>query len=87
MSPDDTQAIYRDIMHPARSVIYIAAIIRDAIDVYQAQGFDITANPGSTAALYKCRTARRRALALRQAADASGSKKLPEGKLLWLAGR
>lgn len=78
LSADDPQAIYRDIMDPDRSVIYIAAIVRDAMDVYRAQGFDITDNPGLTATLYNVGQPRRRALALRQAADASGGKKLPE---------
>jgi len=78
LSADDPQAIYRDIMDPDRSVIYIAAIVRDAIDVYKAQGFDITDNPGLTATLYNVGQPRRRALALRQAADAAGGKKLPE---------
>ncbi|MGV1791408.1 DUF1402 family protein [Rhizobium sp. A37_96] len=78
LSVDDPQAIYRDIMDPDRSVIYIAAIVRDAIDAYRAQGFDITDNPGLTATLYNVGQPRRRALALRQAADAAGGKKLPE---------
>ncbi|AYG63292.1 DUF1402 family protein [Rhizobium jaguaris] len=78
LSSDDPQAIYRDIMDPERSVIYIAAIVRDAMDAYRAQGFDITDNPGLTATLYNVGQPRRRALALRQAADASGGKKLPE---------
>jgi len=78
LSVDDPQAIYRDIMDPDRSVIYIAAIVKDAIDAYRAQGFDITDNPGLTATLYNVGQPRRRALALRQAADASGGKKLPE---------
>ena len=78
LSADDPQAIYRDIMDPDRSVIYIAAIVKDAIDVYRAQGFDITDNPGLTATLYNVGQPRRRALALRAAADAAGGKKLPE---------
>lgn len=78
LSVDDPQAIYRDIMDPDRSVIYIAAIVRDAIDAYRAQGFDITGNPGLTATLYNVGQPRRRALALRRAADAAGGKKLPE---------
>ncbi len=78
LSVDDPQAIYRDIMDPDRSVIYIAAIVKDAIDAYRAQGFDITDNPGLTATLYNVGQPRRRALALRQAADAAGGKKLPE---------
>ncbi len=78
LSVDDPQAIYRDIMDPDRSVIYIAAIVKDAIDAYRAQGFDITDNPGLTATLYNVGQPRRRALALRQATDAAGGKKLPE---------
>lgn len=78
LSVDDPQAIYRDIMDPDRSVIYIAAIVKDAMDVYRDQGFDISDNPGLTATLYNVGQPRRRALALRQAADAAGGKKLPE---------
>ncbi len=78
LSVDDPQAIYRDIMDPERSVIYIAAIVKDAIEAYRAEGFDITANPGLTATLYNLGQPRRRALALRHAADAAGGKKLPE---------
>jgi hypothetical protein len=78
LSVDDPQAIYRDIMDPDRSVIYIAAIVKDAIDAYRAEGFDITDNPGLTATLYNVGQPRRRAAALRQAADATGGKKLPE---------
>ncbi len=78
LSADDPQAIYHDIMDPERSVVYIAAIVRDAIDAYRDQGFDITDNPGLTATLYNVGQPRRRALALRQAADAVGGKKLPE---------
>ncbi|MQB43290.1 DUF1402 family protein [Rhizobium sp. ICMP 5592] len=78
LSPDDPQAIYRDIMDPARSVLYIAAIIRDAIEAYRDQGFDISDNPGLTATLYNVGQPRRRALALRQDADKPGGRKLPE---------
>ncbi|NLS00965.1 DUF1402 family protein [Rhizobium sp. P38BS-XIX] len=78
LSVDDPQAIYRDIMDPDRSVIYIAAIVKDAMDAYRDQGFDISDNPGLTATLYNVGQPRRRALALRQAADAAGGKKLPE---------
>ncbi|MBB3608111.1 DUF1402 family protein [Rhizobium sp. BK602] len=78
LSPDDPQAIYRDIMDPSRSVLYIAAIIKDAIDAYRDQGFDISGNPGLTATLYNVGQPRRRALALRQDADRPGGRKLPE---------
>ena len=78
LSPNDPQAIYRDIMDPARSVVYIAAIIKDSIEAYREQGFDISGNPGLTATLYNVGQPRRRALALRQAADKAGGRKLPE---------
>jgi hypothetical protein len=78
LSPDNPQAIYRDIMDPNRATVYIAAIVADAIEAYRDQGFDISNNPGLTATLYNVGQPRRRALALRQAADRAGGKKLPE---------
>ncbi len=84
LSPDKPQAIYRDIMDPDRSVIYIAAIVRDSIDAYAAQGFDISGNPGITATLYNVGQPRRRAAELRAAAK-SGTRKLPaENYYGWL---
>ncbi len=84
LTPDKPQAIYRDIMDPERSVIYIAAIVRDAIDAYAEQGFDISANPGITATLYNVGQPRRRAAELR-AAVKSGSRTLPtENYYGWL---
>lgn len=84
LSPDRPQAIYRDIMDPDRSIIYIAAILRDAIDAYAEQGFDITGNPGITATLYNVGQPRRRAAELR-ASTQGGPRKLPtENYYGWL---
>ncbi|WP_412535257.1 DUF1402 family protein [Mesorhizobium sp. BAC0120] len=84
LSPDKPQAIYRDIMDPERSVIYIAAVVRDAIDAYAAQGYDISGNPGITATLYNVGQPRRRAAELRAAAK-SGTRRLPaENYYGWL---
>ena len=78
LSIDNPQAIYKDVMDPEISVIYIAAIIRDAIDAYREQGFDISDNPGITATLYNLGQPRRRALVLRQASDKAGDRRFPQ---------
>jgi len=84
LTPDHPQAIYRDIMDPDRGVIYIAAILRDAIDAYAEHGFDISGNPGITATLYNVGQPRRRAAELQRAA-ASGTRKFPaENYYGWL---
>ena len=44
--------VYEAIMDPDRSLHYVAATIRAAIDAYAAAGFDISNNPGITATLY-----------------------------------
>jgi Protein of unknown function (DUF1402) len=85
LTPDRPQAIYRDIMDPDRGVIYIAAIVRDAIDAYAARGFDISGNPGITATLYNVGQPRRRAAQLRAAVASGGDRKLPvENYYGWL---
>ena len=85
LTPDKPQAIYRDIMDPDRAIIYIAAIVRDAIDAYADQGFDISGNPGITATLYNVGQPRRRAAELRQAVLSGSGRKLPvENYYGWL---
>ncbi|MER9439069.1 DUF1402 family protein [Mesorhizobium sp. M0618] len=77
LSPDRPQAIYRDIMDPKRSVIYTTAILREAIDAYAEEGFDISGNPGITATLYNVGQPQRRAAELREAAAKGSGRKLP----------
>ena len=85
LSPDQPQAVYRDVMDPDRSVVYIAAIVRDAIDAYAAPGFDISKNPGITATLYNVGQPRRRAAELRQAIASGSNRKYPvENYYGWL---
>ncbi|QND65040.1 DUF1402 family protein [Mesorhizobium loti] len=85
LTPDHPQAIYRDVMDPDRSIVYIAAIVRDAIDAYKEQGFDISGNPGITATLYNVGQPRRRAAELRAAAGSGKGRKLPvENYYGWL---
>jgi hypothetical protein len=85
LSPDRPQAIYKDIMDPDRSVIYIAAVVRDAIDAYKDQGFDISGNPGITATLYNVGQPRRRAAELRAAIDKGTGRTFPvENYYGWL---
>lgn len=75
--------IYQTIMDPDKSLHYMAAVLRTAIDDYQnIAGFDISSNPGITATLYNLGGTKARASALAQENQkrrASGeSLKLPE---------
>lgn len=78
LTPDNPQAIYRDVMDPDRSIVYIAAIVHDAIEAYKEQGFDISGNPGITATLYNVGQPRRRAAELRAAVAGGAARRLPE---------
>jgi len=80
LTPDNPQAIYRDVMDPDRSIVYIAAIVHDAIEAYKEQGFDISRNPGITATLYNVGQPRLRAAQLK----ASGRKFPVENYYGWL---
>lgn len=85
LSAEKPADIYRDVMDPDRSIIYIAAILRDAIDAYREKGFDISGNPGITATLYNVGQPRRRAERLRTAVDAGEKNRLPvENYYGWL---
>lgn len=85
LSAEKPANIYRDVMDPDRSIIYIAAILRDAIDAYREKGFDISGNPGITATLYNVGQPRRRAERLRTAVDAGAKNRLPvENYYGWL---
>ena len=44
--------IYETIMEPDSPLLYLAAVIRNAIDAYGRVGYDISRNPGITATLY-----------------------------------
>uniref|UniRef100_UPI0035323B05 DUF1402 family protein n=1 Tax=Pararhizobium sp. IMCC3301 TaxID=3067904 RepID=UPI0035323B05 len=75
--------IYQTIMDPDKSLHYMAAVLRSAIDDYQQiAGFDISNNPGLTSTLYNLGGTRGRAVALareNQRREAAGeSLKLPE---------
>lgn len=85
LSAERPKEIYRDVMDPDRSIIYIAAILRDSIDAYREKGFDISGNPGITATLYNVGQPRRRAERLRAAVDAGAKDRLPvENYYGWL---
>lgn len=85
LTPDNPQAIYRDVMDPDRSIVYIAAIVHDAIEAYKEQGFDISGNPGITATLYNVGQPRQRAAELHAAVAGGGGRKLPvENYYGWL---
>jgi hypothetical protein len=80
LTPDNPQAIYRDVMDPDRSIVYIAAIVHDSIEAYKEQGFDISGNPGITATLYNVGQPRQRAAELRS----SGRRYPVENYYGWL---
>ena len=48
----DAPKVYSTIMEPDSTLIYMAAVLRHAIDAYARAGFDISNNPGITATLY-----------------------------------
>ncbi len=48
----DAGTIYETIMEPDSTLVYMAAVLRHAIDAYARAGFDISNNPGITATLY-----------------------------------
>lgn len=53
LSPRDANKIYSSTMDPNRSLHYMAAVIRDAIQAYKSVAkVDISKNPGITATLY-----------------------------------
>jgi hypothetical protein len=57
--------VYQAVMDPDRTLHYMAATIRQEIDVYRdVAGFDISDNPGITATLYTVGQAEERAAAL-----------------------
>lgn len=54
--------IYKTIMDPDSSLIYMAAVLKNSIDVYKRySGFDISSNPGITATLYNLGNVKTRA--------------------------
>lgn len=74
----DAAGVYKAIMDPDRSLAYMAAIIRRAIDDYDdIANVDISGNPGITATLYNVGNSRERARRL-AAQRASGQQTWPE---------
>lgn len=83
LNPRDANAVYQTIMDPDKSLHYVAAVIRTAIDDYeQIAGLDISDNPGVTATLYNLGGSRDRARALAAANKSRRAKgqraKLPQ---------
>jgi len=72
--------IYKTIMDPDSSLIYMAAVLRNSIDVYKRySGFDISENPGVTATLYNLGNVKARArklAAINKKRKARGQKAL-----------
>lgn len=58
---DKANEVYKTIMDPDTTLLYMAAVIRISIDAYRAAGYDISDNPGVTATLYNLGDVRNRA--------------------------
>lgn len=62
LSADKANEVYKTIIDPDTTLIYMAAIIRTSIDAYKKiAGFDISTNPGITATLYNLGDVKNRA--------------------------
>lgn len=62
LSANKANKVYKTIMEPDTSLLYIAAVIRVSIDSYRSiGGFDISNNPGVTSTLYNLGDVRNRA--------------------------
>ncbi|MEM7069935.1 MAG: DUF1402 family protein [Pseudomonadota bacterium] len=62
LSADKANEVYKTIMEPDTTLIYMAAVLRVAIDSYRdLGGYDISDNPGITATLYNLGDVRNRA--------------------------
>jgi hypothetical protein len=91
LSARDGAGVYKAIMDPDLSLVYVAAAIRKSIDAYRSiAGFDISNNPGITATLYNTGNPDARASALRaenrKRAAAGEAPRLPEENYYgWLA--
>ena len=78
-------AVYQAIMDPDVTLMTMAAVIRNSIDVYaRTAGVDISGNPGITATLYNLGKVEQRAPRARQ--EAQEVQGLAAGELLRLAG-
>jgi len=58
---DRAPQVYNAIMDPDLTFLYMAAVLRTAIDAYKSVGWDISNNPGITATLYNLGDVRNRA--------------------------
>ncbi len=62
LSPRKANEVYKTIMNPDDTLLYMAAVLRLSIDSYRdIAGYDISGNPGITATLYNLGDVRNRA--------------------------
>ncbi|WP_029059056.1 DUF1402 family protein [Stappia stellulata] len=81
----DAQEVYRATMDPNRSLHYMAAVLRDAIDAYKSVGgVDISKNPGLTATLYNLGDPWSRAAQYRRRRAAGSARWPSENYYGWL---
>ncbi len=65
LQAENAPQVYTTIMDPDSTLIYMAAVIKNGMDVYRRYaGFDISGNPGITATLYNLGNVKFRALEL-----------------------
>ncbi len=85
LSVRNEQEIYRATMDPGKSLHYMAAVLRDAIDAYKSvANVDISGNPGLTATLYNLGDSWDRAAAFRRRRAAGGARWPEENYYGWL---
>ncbi len=65
LTMNNAPKVYNTIMDPDSTLLYMAAVLRNSMDVYARHaGFDISKNPGVTATLYNLGNVKQRALSL-----------------------
>lgn len=79
LSVRNAPVIYNTIMEPDSTLFYMAAVLRNSIDLYKSiAGMDISQNPGITATLYNLGNVTARAAALAEKNQGRSKKVLPK---------
>lgn len=79
LSATKAPVIYNTIMEPDSTLYYMAAVLRNSIDLYKSiAGMDISRNPGVTATLYNLGNVTARAAALAEKNRGRSQKVLPK---------
>ncbi|MEM9734427.1 MAG: DUF1402 family protein [Pseudomonadota bacterium] len=79
LSVRNAPVIYNTIMEPDSTLYYMAAVLKNSIDLYRSiAGMDISQNPGITATLYNLGNVTARAAALAEKNQGKSRKTLPK---------